>query len=393
MNDLKMSWSGLKQCWPIFRILFISLFVAIAIDLAVSVTGSFVLSDVFYLEKYFTDHRMSLGVDVKQRLSKYFANTYLIKPDNAVGWVNTPNQCEPNWCTDSKGAQSNPKWTAPTPIKNSELLVFLLGSSTLNGYGQPFEAKPVGLLRSEGYDAIDFSSVMYTIDQSWSFYQQYLRQYKPKAIVVGVHNNPESISNMFVAFRKPDSHDPYMKPAYYLQGKKLIKYAAPVEDLKDGRYQAMLAELQQHDAKYRQFQLYKRLGLGPFSNLLLHFISRVQPYAFDQERYQKNVLLQLHFMRQFVKLGQQRDIKIIFIKFETKKELRRPAYKRFLQKKNAYHNELLRKSGLPIIFISNLFSTAGYPLSDLYMDGDIDHFSTLGNELLAQAINQSIKHH
>ncbi|CAN0082511.1 unnamed protein product, partial [Chrysoparadoxa australica] len=181
--------------------LFISLFVAITIDLAVSIAGSFVLSDVFYLEKYFTDHRMSLGVNVKQRLSKYFANKYLIQPNEAVGWVNTPNQCEPGWCTDSKGVQKDPKWVTQSSIRNSEQLVFLLGSSTLNGYGQPFEAKPVGLLRAKGYDAIDFSSVMYTIDQSWALHQHYLRQYKPKAIVFGLHNNPGSKANMFVAFR------------------------------------------------------------------------------------------------------------------------------------------------------------------------------------------------
>lgn len=386
-----MRWSGLKQCWPMFRTLAISLFIVILLDLAVSIAGSFLFSDVFYLEKYLADHRMSLGVDVKQRLSQYFANAYLIKPDDAVGWVNTPNQCEPGWCTDTKGVQTNPKWASPIPIKNSDQLVFLLGSSTLNGYGQPFETKPVGLLRAQGYDAIDFSSVMYTIDQSWALYQHYLSQYKPKAIIVGIHNTPESISNMFVAFRKPDSHDPYMKPAYYLSGQQLVKHAAPVADLKHGRYQAMLAELQQHDADYHQFILYKRLGLGPFSNLLLHFISRVQPYAFNQERFQKAVLLQQHLMQQFVKLGQQRNIKIIFIKFETKKELKQPVYKRFLQKKNAYHNQLLRDSGLPIIFTSNLFIASGYPLSDLYIDGDIDHFSALGNQLLAQAIDNVIK--
>lgn len=396
-EQAEMNWSIVSTFWPQIKTVVKVSLLLVLLDIAISFGASCFLSDSYYLEKYLSDKKINKGQDVDKTLADYFSDAYFIRPDAVAGWINTPNVNQPEWRTNAIGAQISPDSpnTGDT-IQNSEQLVFLLGSSVINGYGQPFEQRPVGLLEAHGYDVVDFSTAMYSIDQSWAFYENVLSAYKPKAIIVGVHNDAEVIPNMFLPFRSPDATAPFIKPAYTMSDTGVVKKLPPVDALREKDFASLLAALKEGDAQYPLFEAYQRLSLLPFSNFVWHLVYKFKTNFYSVDDYTATMDLQKEFMQKFVEKARQQGSKVIFVKFESRYDLEPSYSKRFISRylhedKTALHNAYLKSTEMPILYSTEIFQATGRPMSDFFIAHDWLHFSAEGNALLAEAIHQAIE--
>lgn len=398
MNNV--NWKSFWGLYPKAVIVIKVLLLVVILDLAVSILLSFVLSDAFYLNRYMTDKRYVEGVGYEEEIDAFYTGPHYIKPDSEAGWSNGLNISKNGWHTDSLGSKISPKQAELN--SRSELmddhddLIFLLGSSVINGIGLDFENRPVGVLRKYGYKVFDFSTIRYSIDQSFALYDSFLYQYKPKVLIVGVHTDPEVISNMFLPLREHHLiNEPLLKPGYYLLNNTLVKVAPPFDHHRRKALSQLLPFLKKHDTDFYKFQYYKRLGLLPFSDLLRRIILRVEKDLYSVEAYTRAVELQKALMKKLTREAKKNGTKVIFIKLDYLNDLERPFYKRmlyqfFYQDKSTLHTQILKDSSMNILDATNIFKETGRPFSELYLKGDTEHFTSEGWVILADRINQEI---
>jgi hypothetical protein len=392
MNNTNVNWRSFKDICPhMASVLKVVLLIVIA-DIALSIFLSFFLSDAFYFKRYMK------GSDYDEMVNNYHNKTLYVQPHVEAGWLNTPNHKEGDglkWTTDSIGSRVSPLQKTHSPVLNADNLVFLLGSSVIDGYALPFEQSPAGFLNEKGYTAVDFGMSMYSIDQSYAFYKSDLSKYKPKVLVVGLHSEAEYISNMFVPFRHDGKYTPFLKPAYYLTENAIEEFQPPFEFQQQHEITEMLAALEKHDIFFSRFKNYKRLSLLPFSNVILQTMTKVNKNFYDKEAYIKAVDLQMYFMRQLTRLANKNGTEVIFVKFETLNQQKKPIHKTLLttlfNDRNTLHSQLLRDKSFNILYISDMFKESGRPLSEFYMENDPVHLTAVACQLLAFKVDQEIQ--
>lgn len=394
MNESNISWRGLKQIYPQFILLIKVLFIIVLVDLAASIFLPTVLDESFYLKKY-------LSEDYEKIADDFYHNNYFIQPHKDAGWVNTPNLRRQGdlWHTDSLGARISPTQSEADAqhkaLINNENLIFVLGSSVLNGFTLDYKDTVNNYLNNFGYQVFNFASALYTVDQSFALYESTLSSYKPKVLVVGIHDDADSITNMFAAFRDiGDKHSPFLKPAYQLSDNQLIKKLPPTKHQQLGDLSLMLADLKKNDAHYYKFEYFQRLGLLPFSDMLRQAILRIGRKFYDVDQYIKDVELQKSVMSSIVETAKQDDTDVIFVKLEGQYDQEKSLFNRLLhqfvqQDRNALHNQLLKETAFNILYTSELFKETGEPVSTFYLEDQL-HLSAGGSELLAEKINQRI---
>jgi len=394
MSKASISWKDVAALKPQWSLVFKVLLVIVLLDFLVSIALSNVLSGSFYLKRFLAD-------DYEEVVSDYYNQQYFIEPNKEAGWVNTANlrQEGDKWHTDSLGARISPQ-QAETDARHKLFddradLVFLLGSSVLNGFTLDYNLTPDSYLNEYGYHAFNFASALYTIDQSYALYKNELSQYKPATLIVGIHDDAEVASNMFAAFRDiGDKHSPFLKPAYRLSEGELVKTMPPYAHQSNGELAMMLTELEKNDADYYKFDYFKRLSLLPFSDLIRQAILKVSRKFYNTERYKKDVELQKSIMSAIVDFAKQDGTEVIFVKLEglynQEKSLYNRLFNQYLhQDKNALHNQLLKETAFNILYISELFRDSGEPISKFYLDDQL-HLSAEGSELLAKRVNQEL---
>ncbi|MEE9331534.1 MAG: hypothetical protein V3U89_04810 [Methylophilaceae bacterium] len=395
MNNVNISWKSFFDLLPNAISVGKFLLVIVALDLLISIGLSFFISDSFYIKRYLNFDLYENASSYDSRIEKYFDNAFYLKPNLKTGWVNTPNfiKKELYWNTNSLGARVSPEQQKidSLPDESDDNLIFLLGSSVINGYKQEYKDTPSNHLTSYGYSVFDFGTVMYSIDQTFELYKNTLAQYKPKVIVVGIHNEPEVISNMFIPLRIHDTSVPFLKPAYYLSGNKIVERNAPVEHQRRKALLLMFSELKEHDAHYYKFQIYKRLSLLPFSDLVRKGIMAVEKEFFKADEYIKAFELQKAFMEKMTALAKKNGAEVIFIKFEALEDIKKPFYQQLYKDRNTIHTELLKETSMNILITSEIFKETGQPISDFYGKYDTVHLSANACEVLAKKIDQEIK--
>ena len=396
MNNTNISWKDVRSLCPSIISILKALLVIAVFDLAISISLSFFVNDAYYYKNYMASDLWEENSRYEEVIGDYFNGKHKLQPNTEAGWVNAPNYHKDNlkWSTDFLGSRVPPqqaKTSYSIEISNDDNSVFLIGSSVLSGYNLAYEKAPVNYLNNAGYKALSFGTIHYSIDQTFTFYKNVLFEYKPKILIVGIHNDPEVISNMFIPFRIHDTSIPFLKPAYFLRDNELIKIQAPVEHMKRQEYAEMVAELKKHDTHYYKFQIYKRLSLLPFSDLMRKGILEIEKYMLDIGKYKKAFELQKYFMREIVALAKTGGTEVIFVKFEAQGDQEKNFYSRFYRDKNAIHTQLLKKEKMNVLYTAEMFKETGRPLSDFYQGYDTVHFSADACELLAEKIDQEIK--
>jgi len=397
MNSVNANWAGFLSFRPkAISILKVVLLIAI-LDIVVSVGASFVLSDVYYFERFLADTSVVPEGYYDETVDDYYQhNNYYVKPDQAVGWVNTPNFKRDyedwDWYTDAVGAVVPSALDSRVEGVNGTNPIFLLGSSVMAGYGVNYESRQTAFLQNKGHNVTDFSSIMYSIDQSYTFYETVLAGYGPSVIVVGIHSEAEALSNMFIPFSPEGTlWNPYLKPAYHLADDGTVSKAqAPLVHQGNKDNAQVLAELKASDSQYYVFQYHKTFSLLPVSNFIGRTLLKFKRKIFyDEQRYAKAVELQKVFMQKFLQLAETNDTEVIFVKFERRDDIEQPFYANLYKDKNTVHSELLKRTSMNVIYVADVFEESGLPVSSLYLDDNL-HLSAQGNELLALAVDKKI---
>jgi len=388
MNDINLNWADLKKFRSNLMAIMKLLVLIVCIDLVLSILLSFVLGNTHYFDAFLED------VEYEQIINDYYGNDFFVEPHEEVGWVNKPNFVEPGleWKTSHQGSRIAIDKGFDSEDLSTLGAVFLLGSSAMNGYSLPHDKTPVGYLQHHhGRQAFDFGTIMYSVDQSFFLYKNQLAQYKPDVIVVGLHNKPKAISNLFAPFRGGNVSSPFIKPAYYLTGNTLKKVQPPVAHHKNQRYDLLLQHLAEHDAYYYKFLLFKRLSLLPFSDLLRRTILFLQEEFLGVSDYKKSVGLQAYFMEALTTLAEQNGTQVIFLKFESLSDVKKPLYKRWYRDKNTLHNEMLKGTSMNVLVLSDILAETGSPTESFYLPGDDVHLNETANKLIAEKVNELIK--
>ena len=396
-DQVEMNWSIVKAFWPQAKTVAKGIVLIVLLDMALSLLASFVFDDAFYFKKYIQFRLYDDTESYRQITQQYFDGSYKLEVDSNAGWVNQSNYQKKDmlWSTDYMGARALPaeeKQSQPSPALEDENLVLLVGSSVLSGYRLPYEQAPVARLEEKGYNAFSFGTIMYSVDQTYAFYKEVLAQYKPKVLVVGIHNDPEVISNMFVPFRLHDMSVPFLKPSYFYEGDQVVKKQPPLHYQRNKLYNKLSAALEKGDAYYHKFALYKYMSMTPVADMLRKKWLFAEQQLVDKEAYVEAFELQKHFMQKIVDLASENDTEVIFVKFSAHEDQERPWHMYFYNPyRNNLHNALLKETSFNIIYTSEMFAQAGRPLSDFYQGFDTVHFSADACQLLAEAIHQKVQ--
>lgn len=394
MSDVEsMSWRDLSILRPKAMTTLKVIFIILLLDVAVSLALSFVLGDDFYLKKYF------LPPNYDQLMTDYNNDAYYIRPHKGAGWINAPYLRieKDKWFTDSLGSRVSSHNGEEGESLLDENLVFMLGSSVVNGFGLPNEETIASLLNQKGHRALNFGVYMYSIDQSLGWYQDRLSQLKPKVLIVGFHKEADTVSNMFGSFRnfiEIDMHAHFLKPSYHLSEGQLIKAEPPYQHQRDKNFSLVLSELEKHDADYSRFKAYNRLSLLPFSNFLQKVLFVLKRKLYDVDEYTHAVELQKRIMQEIVNLASQDGTEVIFLQLPSQYDLEHSFlnqifYQYFYKNKTEVQMQLMKQSPFNIIYTSELFKEVDKPLWNFYLE-DQTHFSKVANVLLAERLNQEI---
>lgn len=405
MNNTNISWKDIKVLCPQLRLVLKSLFIIIVLDFVISIIVGYFMSDTYHFNRYVR------GDDVGENFyddmtSYYFSDELLIQPNVETGWFNPPNYIDVykegsewdydwDWNTDSFGAIRNIQKGNEVEVLDGRNAIFVLGSSVMAGWALKQEDRLAGALNSHGYDAINFASIEYVIDQSYALYETKLSQYKPAVIVVGLHNDPEAISGMFAPFRRgSDAGAPYLKPAYHVsEDGSVEKVYPPVDEQKRKDVSEMVLALEKHDMHYDEFAYFK-FGFLPLSDLMQTAALWVNREVLGVEKYHKAFELQKYFMEQFIERAKKDGTDVIFVKLETSDELEesieKPWYKFWYKDLNAIHTELLKNTSMNVLYISDIFKETEQPIDEFYRENDNLHLSAKGCQVLAQKISEAV---
>lgn len=405
MNNANISWKDIKALYPQLRVVLKSLLILIVLDFMISIMVGYFMSDTFHFNRYVR------GSDVGENFydemtGYYFGDDLLIQPNVETGWANPPNYIDAyeegpewdydwNWNIDSFGAIRAIQNGSGVEMLDGRNAIFVLGSSVMAGWALKQEDRLAGALISQGYEAINFASIEYVIDQSYALYETKLSQYKPAVVVVGLHNDPQAISGMFAPFRRgSDAGAPYLKPAYHFgEDDSIVKIYPPVDEQKRKDVPEMVLALKKYDAHYNEFAYFK-FGFLPFSDLLQTAALWVDREILGVEEYGKAFELQKYFMQQFVEKAKKEGTEVIFVKLETSDEIEeaieKPWYRFWYKDINARHTELLKNTSMNVLYISDIFKEAGLQISEFYREDDNLHLSAKGCQLLAQKISEVV---
>ncbi len=401
---MDLNWKSLHALLPNCILVSKALLAIIVVDIAISVSASFIIDDDWYFERFlsFSKYEKNKKSRYHQIVNKFFSGEFPLAYDKESGWVNQAGYKDGQWVTCSLGSRVPVEMRGKDIISQANQnddLIFLLGSSVVGGHGtgHGYEDTPGYYLNGRGYKTLDFGTAVYSIDQSFTYYKNNLAEYKPKVLVVGIHHSVEAISNMFIPLVNHDLSIPLMKPAYDLSGDQLIKHLPPVEAQHAGDNIGKVSALEKGDSQYYKYMLYKRLSLLPISDFLRNVILRVDAnFYYDVDEYQDAVALQQHFMKEFVALADERGAEVIFVKFETlydmevsplKQLFNRYAYKN----KNKRHTELLKQTPFNILYTSDIFADTGKPASHFFIEGDGLHLTSHANDLLAKKLVEEVE--
>ncbi len=389
---MDISWKSLTVLRKEAVYLLKALVLVVLADLLISALSPFFLSDEFYFERLGDD---GVGDGHYDKVTSSFYNGGLRIQPSTNGWVNTPDFKVPyehwEWHVGPNGAHQSPSKDLNLEAHDGSK-VFLVGSSAMLGFELKYQNRLVGQLEEKHYDAYDFSSVMYSVDQSYSLYHDTLVQYDPNVLIIGIHSEAEAVTSMYTPFR-PKGHnwDPWVKPAYSLTpDRKLIRKNPPQADQRSRNVSSFLKALKQNDPNYFVFEYYKHMSLLPISDFIRWlWVNGSEEVLFDVDRYKKDFEVQAYFMEQLVKEAKKNNTEVLFIKFEAQDELKNPLHV-FYKDKNSIHNEMLKEMPMNVLFLSDVLLKTGEPIDHFFFPTGEAHLNERGTKLLAEQVTKEL---
>jgi len=330
-----------------------------------------------------------MGDTGKTNLERFYSGkTRAMLFDSVTGWRNTPGFEHRKWKIDTHGARSTAGFEM---AKGEKKRVMFLGSSLVNG-GEAVRNDQTmsAFVEDEIWEALNFGTMLFTIDQCLLAYVDRLHEYSPDVVVVGLSGNPtEGLTNRFIPLRmQSETSMPFFKPRFRIVGGDLESLGVPTPssalELFEGS--GILEELSSTDGYYSNFQLFRRCGFTPLTSSLHRFGKRgfnlirlLSPETEDQD-------LLIRLMDRFRSEVTSRSGEIIFVVLPDQQKLE-GGWRELLPDKYGNLVELMRHEEFEVLDGREILSAAGAPPSELY-HRDRQHYTARGNEILGQAVRR-----
>ncbi len=376
-------WKQLFQLHKLSKKLFYFLIFIFAIELFSIFFMPYLLSSTDYLSLF-------LKKEAKEATVRFFRNENSVIPDKMLGWVNKKNFKRKNWVIDEHGSRATHEFTEK-PSKNIRAL--FLGSSMINGSSHVTNNETISAyLENNNIESLNFATMLYTLDQVFLMYKEYLTKYNSNIIIVGIDNDPVSgLKNIYIPFISPEEINmPYMKPRYKLVGDKLELIKFNLDDFKMILNDDSIVEgLKDKDGFYYVFDLYKHFGITPIASGFLYIykkISNLEKYL--KEDLTDNALL-FSIMDKMVREAEENNAHVIFITLADSVIYDKDNIRNRLTDYYAIRKDLMLKKDYNILDSRELFRNSGYDIDDLYADDGV-HLTKKSNKLIAEKLKSII---
>jgi len=260
-----------------------------------------------------------------------------------------------------------------THVKNNE---------TISGY---FEGGDV--------EALNFGTMMYSMDQCLLSYRHDLHKYQAKVVVVGLDlSSIGGLNNDYIPLRMREERNmPYLKPRYELtDGKlRLIPVHPEIQLARVPNNPELFDFLRKNDHYYDYFSGYCRMGLFPLSAFIRFAYHRVHKLCnyFIPDSETEDLLLAV--MDNIVQTAREHGACVIFIMMPSEKEYSRRGIQSILPDLYSRALHIIRSGEFNVIDARQVLLLSRQPTAELFHEDGV-HYKPLANRLIAQALRDKI---
>lgn len=333
-----------------------------------------------------------LSDKAKLETRRFLQGQSILLLDEYTGWRNRPDVKQQNWIIDSQGSRSTHAFTTQRikPIR-----ALFLGSSTINGGTRIRNDQTISAFLEDGdIEALNFGTMMYSLDQCLLAYQHRLYAFNANVIIVGLDADPVSgLKNHYIPLHFPDEENmPYLKPRFELASNslRLVTVRPEVALSTFPQCSDLLDFLSKNDSFYFRFETYRRMGLLPLSGglrfLYLRTLSFMTNFRYDSQ--DERLLTEL--MTEMVNEARKRDAEVIFLMVPEMTTFAMSGVHHFLPDNYARRYDELRSAGYNVVDIRQIFRDSGRTAYELF-DPDEVHLTPLSNQMVAEALRPVIR--
>jgi len=325
--------------------------------------------------------------------SKDFYNnkTEFLIFDPIVGWRNRPNSNKLNWQIDENGART----THPLGVQRSDKKrVLFLGSSLVNGGMNVSNDETISFfIEDSNTEALNFATMLYSVDQSCLAYEHDLKKYNPQIVVVGLSGNPtDGLVNQYIPFRMVEEENiPFLKPRFiYNSGILSLIGLPPLQScrniLKDPE---LLQQISGTDEYYSEFTAYKSFGFTPLAAAARNLFRRTSNFINLINTKSDNLDLLVAIMNRLSDNVQSHDAQIVFMILPNLQTTSPSGWRKYLPDQYAFMVNRLKGEKFTIYDIRDTLIESGQSLWKLY-GKDHGHYSPEGNRIIAKGLKKII---
>ncbi len=249
-------------------------------------------------------------------------------------------------------------------------------------------------LEDNQVEALNFGTMLYSIDQCLLRYRCELYKYGARKVIVGLDSGPtESLRNVYVPFRMRDETNmPYLKPRFELIGGslKLVPVDPELQLAGVPRSRELLTFLRKHDDFYRYFSDYCRTGFSPLAasyQFLFYKASNLFSY-FLPEAGRNDLLLAL--MDEMVTEARKHGAEVVFVMLPIRTDLDERGVRRFLPDAYARTLRIVQSRNFVVVDGRRALLSSNGPVSRLFHEDGI-HYGPAANKVIADALRTVVK--
>lgn len=312
--------------------------------------------------------------------------------DQLLGWRTRPNVVHENWRIDQLGSRATHAFglTRTKPTR-----VLFLGNSLVNGGGTVSNDQTISaLVEDANIEALNFATMLYSLDQVLLAYTSHLYRYHANVVVVGLSGELDTgLTNRFVPFRsKKESSISFLKPRFSLtnDGVKLLSLPSKAAYARMIDTPSLLVSLKTTDGHIGEFVAFKHFGLSP---LLRGAHSLYQTFQLIKKRIigdDTSIPLLLALMQRLERTARLHHASVIFMILPTARQTFIPWYYEMLPDHYAQLISILKRCGFTVLDTRPALRSSGLGIRQLFVEDDF-HFASEGNRIIAAALKRVLK--
>lgn len=363
------------------RLLVRALLILFAVEVATVALAPLLIPDATYLRLY-------LGRRARERTARFLAGGGdMLVYDAAAGWRNRPDFSRERWSTDSLGSRSS---HGVARERSTPVRLLLVGNSLVNGGTDVTGSETIAaLLEDTVVEAVNFGTMMYSLDQMYLAYRSDLYRLEANVVVVGLSEDPgEGLTNRYLPFRyRSETNVPLLKPRFALTDSGLALLPVPPKDAYARLIESgdILDSLRGTDAYYDQFTRFRRFGLTPVAT----GVWRLYEHASNLRRLlaeaDSTLPLSVALMQRFADEGRSHGAQVVFVMLPREPLVFPPWWRRWLPDHYAHAVAELRRHGFTLLDGREVLRRARRSASELYAGED---YTPAGNRVIADAVRR-----